>query len=818
MVWLIPPVVLILFVTGYLSHMAAGNFIDIALQRTAKVQVMAAANEIRNCIEQYRQDLLFVARDAIDGEKLRHFLARKMATSDIEYRSFGFISQTHRQHLFMVVDEREIAQVPSALINEMRPNPLLLFEHIKDLPADHVWISPITEAELPFPTAANPNRKILSQIIYLVMPYTAADGIRSGFLLLSFDARRLRNILSVYNSPKSPIWAFPRTPEVRYSYMVDPSGWILFQSDDPDKRDSNLGTDLARATYSGTLGRPGLPEAFRPSSSFGPYWKMVGDIREGRHGLLKVSDRAHHSESLTEYFLAYSPVRFSTGPDGRSGVYGGVAYVDRSRLTLAAGYKQVDIMFVITVVSVCLVALVIFLLGGAITRPILRLAEAVNDLQHSAELKPIDIPVSGYEARVLLAAVNRKIGTLIAQIEAIKIRDRKIETISLKEKAVLAADTASGQETFSVIDIPGIVGFGTKIEKLKSDIDKAARVDVDVLIVGETGTGKQLAAEAIHHLSRHHDKAFISINCGELDENLLLDTLFGHVKGAFTEAKTDRKGAFLEADGGTLFLDEIQSASAGVQQALLRAIAMRRIKPLGSDREIDIDVRLIAATNADLSELIEKNLFRSDLYFRLKVISISTPPLREHKENLPILVGHFLRELERLTHREGLGLSRGALEKLKRYDWPGNVRELKNCLTRATVMAEGNLIQADDIQLEKEVERRADRWDDSMGSDTLDGPAVTGPGETPPPVAPVTPLDASFHGSVALNARQEKALPVILQRGSITRSAYQEISGADLPSRTALYDLKDLVEKGILVRVGQGPATRYLVAKKGRGK
>ena len=166
-------------------------------------------------------------------------------------------------------------------------------------------------------------------------------------------------------------------------------------------------------------------------------------------------------------------------------------------------------------------------------------------------------------------------------------------------------------------------------------------MDVDVLIIGETGTGKQLAADAIHHLSPRKRKPFTSINCGELDENLLLDTLFGHVKGAFTEARGDRKGAFLEADGGTLFLDEIQTASMSVQQSLLRAIAMPKIKPLGSDREIDVDVRLIAATNIDLSTLIEQNRFRSDLYFRLKVISIHTPPLREHRENLPLLAGYF---------------------------------------------------------------------------------------------------------------------------------------------------------------------------------
>jgi DNA-binding NtrC family response regulator len=307
-----------------------------------------------------------------------------------------------------------------------------------------------------------------------------------------------------------------------------------------------------------------------------------------------------------------------------------------------------------------------------------------------------------------------------------------------------------------------------------------------------------LAAEAIHHLSRRSAKPFISINCGELDENLLLDTLFGHVKGAFTEAKADRKGVFLEADGGTLFLDEIQTASMSVQQSLLRAIAVRKIKPLGSDREIEVDVRLIAATNLDLATLIEQNRFRSDLYFRLKVIGIHTPPLREHRENLPLLASHFLNEMERLTGKEGVALSRGALEKLKAYDWPGNIRELKNCLTRAAVMTEGSIIQADDILLE---------GDPFTSTASAGEHSEAGPGASEP-LPPVHPY--RLPAGVRLNARQEKVLPRILERGEVTRSQYQDLVGGGLPSRTALYDLKDLVEKGLLIRVGQGPATRYV--------
>jgi two-component system response regulator HydG len=796
--WLIPPVVLVLLTTGYLEYLIANNFIDIALQRTSRLQVMAMRHEVENFMERSRQDLLQIAQNFVNVENMRHFIATKMAINGMEYRALAYISQTAPNHEYLVARDGQIVRLTPEQIEEIRPNPLLYYEKVKDLKADDVWISPITEVEEPFPTLENPNQKISSKVIYLAMLYGGGQSGPTGYLLLSFDVVLVRNILSLYNSPRSPILSYPRTPEVRYNYFFDTAGWILFQSEDPDRQTMELTTDLARSAYTGTLGRPGLPNAFRPSSVYGPYWKMVGDVREGANGLIKTKDSAHLSDSVDEYYQAYAPVFFYPGKDRRPLVYGGIGYIDRSRLTVAAGYKQIDLMFIVTITTVLIVSLLIYFLGRAVTRPILKLAEAVNHLQTTGDLHPIDLQTSNYEANLLLSAVNKMIATLRQQVEEIDIRDRRIETVSMKERVTLEIPTAAAGTLPPGVQITGIVGAGTKIDRLKTDVYKASQVDVDVLIIGETGTGKQLAADAIHHLSRRSAKPFISINCGELDENLLLDTLFGHVKGAFTEARGDRKGAFLEADGGTLFLDEIQTASMSVQQALLRAIAMRKIKPLGSDREFAVDVRLIAATNLDLSILIEQNRFRSDLYFRLKVIGIHTPPLREHRENLPLLAGYFIKEMERMTGKEEVALSRGALEKMKAYDWPGNIRELKNCLTRAVVMAEGSLIQADDILLEGDhctpADSASEKCGDESGAAGLSAPA-------------------SVYRSLAdvkLNARQEKALPQILQRGGVTRSEYQDLVGGGLPSRTALYDLKDLVEKGIMNRVGQGPATRYV--------
>ncbi len=810
LVWLIPPVVLILAITGYITYRVTYHFIDIALERIIKVQTLVFTHEVEKFFDRCKQDLMFIAQDNIDSAKMRNFLANNRNAGGIPYRELAYISQTNRSHIFMVAKDDDIFQIPPAQFAEIRPNPLLFYEQIKNFRPGEVWVSKITEVEHPFPDPNNPNRKITSRVIYFGMPYTANND-QPGYLILSFDIRLLRNILSLYNSPKSPIWAFPRSSEVRYIYMFDKDGWILFQSENPDKPDKELTTDLARSGYTGTLGRPDLPCAFRPSSVYGHFWKMIRDIRDNQRNLIKIQDQDQPS-GIKEHYMAYAPIRFTPGKNAEPIIYGGVAYVDRSRLTVVAGYKQIDVMFIISILTIFIVTLLIYLIARFITKPILELSRAVTSVEKITELKEIDLPYSGHEISLLQNAINAMIGTMKRQIEEIRIKDKEIAWVSLKEKATLEKEIPRTSDSPADIKISNIVGFGPKIERLKSDILKAAQVDVDVLILGETGTGKQLTAEAIHHHSNRSGKPFISINCGELDENLLLDTLFGHLKGAFTEAKTDRKGAFLEANQGTLFLDEIQTASASVQQALLRAIAMRKIKPLGSDTEITVDVRLIVATNADLKNLMETGKFRSDLYFRLKVITIHTPPLRELKENIPLLTQHYLKQAVVLANKGELGLSKGALEKMKQYHWPGNVRELMNCITRAVVMAEGNIIQAEDIKLELEASDRSltNSVAQKSFADLPDSSAKEVPaGGQMERFLPVTPeLPRNYLDK--MNMRQERAFPVILQRKWITRSEYQKIVGGDLSPRTAIYDLTDLVKKGLLKKVGQGPATRYV--------
>ena len=357
----------------------------------------------------------------------------------------------------------------------------------------------------------------------------------------------------------------------------------------------------------------------------------------------------------------------------------------------------------------------------------------------------------------------------------------------------------------------GIVGGSAAVGSLRQHIHKAARVLADVLIIGETGTGKELTAEAIHSVSHRAKGPFLSINCGALDENLLMDALFGHVKGAFTEAQTDRKGAFVAASGGTLHLDEIGNASPKVQQALLRALSVRRIRPLGSDKDMAFDARIIAATNVDLLQRALAGDFREDLFYRLAVITINTPPLRQRKEDIPVLVKYYLEEYVDLSGRKPVGISRGALEKMMRHDWPGNIRELKNCLVRSVAFAEGDLLLAEHILFD---ERRGDS--ERSGEQpvhpvkTLPLPAMEGPAA---PAAVPPAKEGREEGTMpeGLNPRQRSAWPVIVREGGISRGAYQDAVGEAISVRTAQYDLRDLVAKGLLQKTGRGPASRYVV-------
>ena len=265
---------------------------------------------------------------------------------------------------------------------------------------------------------------------------------------------------------------------------------------------------------------------------------------------------------------------------------------------------------------------------------------------------------------------------------------------SLHKKSIEKENVELKQKLSDKVNFENIVGSDPKMGKIFELINTVAQTDSTILISGESGTGKELIARAIHAKSRRADQKFISINCGALPENLLESELFGHKKGAFTDAYQDKEGLFEAASQGTLFLDEISEMSQKMQVKVLRAIQEKVIRRVGGNKEITVDVRIITATNRDLAESIEKGEFRSDLYYRLNVISIKVPPLRERKADIPILMQHFLQRYNLKFSKNIQGFEKKVLECFANYRWPGNVRELENFIERGVALEKGTVISA----------------------------------------------------------------------------------------------------------------------------
>ncbi|MEZ4417243.1 MAG: sigma-54 dependent transcriptional regulator [Gemmatimonadota bacterium] len=250
-----------------------------------------------------------------------------------------------------------------------------------------------------------------------------------------------------------------------------------------------------------------------------------------------------------------------------------------------------------------------------------------------------------------------------------------------------------------------MVGSSPSMVRLGSQIEKVAGTDANVLVLGETGAGKELVAEALHELSGRVRGPFVPVDCAALPEGLLESELFGHEKGAFTGAITQRRGLLQEANGGTVFLDEIGEMPMALQAKLLRALEQRRIRPVGSSRPVDLDIRVVAATNVDLEKAVREGTFREDLYFRLNVVRLVVPPLRARKEDIPLLVEHFLRALAKGSGRRVPTVSPETWEALDRFDWPGNIRQLRNVVERAVAFDSDDRITISDLPSEMRAPR-----------------------------------------------------------------------------------------------------------------
>jgi two-component system, NtrC family, response regulator PilR len=282
---------------------------------------------------------------------------------------------------------------------------------------------------------------------------------------------------------------------------------------------------------------------------------------------------------------------------------------------------------------------------------------------------------------------------------------------AMEKRALLAENAALRDQVAGRVRLAQLLGKSRAMQKVFELIGKIHSARTSVLITGESGTGKELVARALHSEGNRAKGAFVAVNCGAIPEELMESELFGHKRGSFTGAVADKSGLFQDADGGTLFLDEIGELSLGLQVKLLRALQERRVKPVGANEELEVDARVVAATNRELEAEVARGAFRADLYYRLNVIELRLPPLRQRLEDIPLLVEHFIRRFGNDAGADACkvtGISAEAMKRLESYDFPGNVRELENIIERAVTLASGTVLDLEDLPPLRSVSRAAE--------------------------------------------------------------------------------------------------------------
>ena len=820
----LPLLTLVLLLVFLATGRSIEALVNRAIARNAQLHAQAMSLSLEQILTETRNQLLILAAGSMDPKDMVRRLQFRVRAEGLRYREVAFMGTDPSQRYLLLSYGGEIISIPPDIASATVGNPFTSLSAAQR--PGHVQVSQPLEVVYSMVPLNDSVQSIPLYVIRFSTPIYDSQGVFQGMLILSLDLTVLRDAISMFSSSSAPLRTADDETRIR-SIFFDNQGWMLFQSEnlEADEAGGRLNSDSLRAGFQGEFGRAGFSTAFRPGPNHVNYWSMVSNVQAGHSGqiFLDNSDAWGHENSAVEG-VSFAPVTFAANPDSPRTIMGGLAVLDTSFTATRTGIQIIGIYGICLLAGICLLGLSLAWLARGTTKRLRRLSNEVNMRIDSHSSNPLVLPPMPRELEQLKDAIN-------ALLHRLRRSEEEQLNQQLMQDARRAREPAENMPELDDIPENGLVGTSAAMQDLRANILKAAPTMADVLVIGETGTGKELVSAAIHQASPRANGPFITINCGALDENLLMDTLFGHVKGAFTEARQPRKGAFLTAEGGTLMLDEIGNAAPKVQQALLRALSTRMIRPLGSDEDVPFDTRIIAATNAELLQDAQEGSFREDLYYRLAVITIRTPPLRRRKSDLPLLAVFFL---TRAAESQGLPtprLSRGALRKLQEYHWPGNVRELQNCLARALAFCENGLIFAENIQL---------------GPDTLPGDIARperGKLSCPParadsrqphgeaaetaesPVAQPVPAESEDQGAMPvaedaqprLNARLARLLPQIVELGSISRQEYQDMAGKDISMRTAQYDLQILVRLGLVRREGRGPAQRYIVLPAARG-
>lgn len=820
----LPLLTLVLLLVFLATGRSIEAMVNRAIARNAQLHAQAMSLSLEQILTETRNQLLILAAGSMEPKDMVRRLQFRVRAEGLRYREVAFMGTDPSQRYLLLSYGGEIISIPPDIASATVGNPFTSLSAAQR--PGHVQVSQPLEVVYSMVPLNDSVQSIPLYVIRFSTPIYDSQGVFQGMLILSLDLTVLRDAISMFSSSSAPLRTADDETRIR-SIFFDNQGWMLFRSENLEADDASgrLNSDSLRAGFQGEFGRAGFSTAFRPGSNHVNYWSMVSNVQSGHSGqiFLDNGDAWGHGDNAVEG-VSFAPVTFTANPDSPHTIVGGLAVLDTSFTATRTGIQIIGIYGICLLAGICLLGLGLAWLARGTTKRLRRLSNEVNMRIDSHSSNPLVLPPMPRELEQLKDAIN-------ALLHRLRRSEEEQLNQQLMQDARWAREPAENMPELDDIPENGLVGTSAAMQDLRANFLKAAPTMADVLVIGETGTGKELVSAAIHQASPRANGPFITINCGALDENLLMDTLFGHVKGAFTEARQPRKGAFLTAEGGTLMLDEIGNAAPKVQQALLRALSTRMIRPLGSDEDVPFDTRIIAATNAELLQDAQEGSFREDLYYRLAVITIRTPPLRRRKSDLPLLAVFFL---TRAAESQGLPtprLSRGALRKLQEYHWPGNVRELQNCLTRALAFCENGLIFAENIQL---------------GPDTLPGDIARperGKLSCPParadsrqphgeaaetaesPVAQPVPAESEDQGAMPatedaqprLNARLARLLPQIVELGSISRQEYQDMAGKDISMRTAQYDLQILVRLGLVRREGRGPAQRYIVLPAARG-
>lgn len=368
---LLPSILILVIAVGYISYRNSRQFTDDMFNRLARFQAMTLARSIEYYLDRCRKDLLQISQYPPNSVKYRQFMEKTNLHGEGAYRELAYISQTGDDHIFLVSQNDQTALLTADQISDIRPDPFLLYEQFKYANPSEICISNIIEVEHPFPSQTNPNRKIVSKIIRFGMLYYSEEGKQPGYVILSVDARSLRNMIS------SELSLFSQTIDhnysgERYSFFFSKDGWILFQAEPDNKKNAELSTDMIRSEYAGALGKPELSCGFKPASHYSHFWKMIKNIQNDQSEVIDISGLTNVPEKIKNHYLSYAPIHFNAFAGGPPLLYGGIAYVHGNKIIKTADMKQDRSILVITLVVMVIVLMLIYVIEKSVFAPVFK--------------------------------------------------------------------------------------------------------------------------------------------------------------------------------------------------------------------------------------------------------------------------------------------------------------------------------------------------------------------------------------------------------------------------------------------------------------